>query len=274
MTEMRSMDKIKEKIVIRLDSREIAWLVIGCLIISSGVFAMGYFVATSNQPAMRSGTMAVLPGVIKKAVKEKSSVDDALADLQYTYDQELTTPTPPEKINDSALEIIAKFKDQIQPSVHSEDVTGPDLALAGPRPVNHANSALEGEKFQIDAKTGRKLAGMKPVKGVASDTPAWAVTPNRPNAGTKGNAPHSSAAQKASGYTIQIRAFKNQVDAKSFSKVLHQAGYKPYVVAAEISGKGTFYRVRLGKFKTLAAATTTQARFEQAESYSTIVTPL
>jgi cell division septation protein DedD len=269
---MHSMDKIKEKITIRLDTSEIGWLVVGCLLISTGVFAMGFYVGTSDQPAIRSHNMALLPSSLVKSPKEKSEVDEALADLQYTYDQELTSPTPPERIDDPALEIIARFKDQIQPSIHSQDINGPDLALAGPRPVNLAESAFEGE--ELTPKTHQKVAKLAQAKAPASSGPAWAKPAQQPTPGTKANAPKSSATAVSSGYTIQIRAFKKERDAKSFSVVLKNAGYKPYVVAAAIPGKGTYYRVRLGKFQTLSDATATQARFEKAESYSTIVTPI
>ena len=46
------------------------------------------------------------------------------------------------------------------------------------------------------------------------------------------------------------------------------------MLTSEIPGKGQFYRVRLGRFDTLAAASKQQSEFENLEGFKTIVTPL
>jgi hypothetical protein len=46
------------------------------------------------------------------------------------------------------------------------------------------------------------------------------------------------------------------------------------MLTSDIPGKGQFYRVRLGRFESLATASKRQSEFENLEGFKTIVTPL
>lgn len=50
-------------------------------------------------------------------------------------------------------------------------------------------------------------------------------------------------------YTIQVASFKNEYESDELAAKLRGRGYQSYVVAADIPGKGRWYRVRVGKFK-------------------------
>jgi cell division septation protein DedD len=51
-------------------------------------------------------------------------------------------------------------------------------------------------------------------------------------------------------YTIQIGAFQNEEIAKKIVDELKSKGYDAFIKTVEISGKGTWHRVRIGTFKT------------------------
>ncbi len=51
-------------------------------------------------------------------------------------------------------------------------------------------------------------------------------------------------------YTIQIGAFQNEEIAKNIVEELKFKGYPAFIKTVEISGKGTWHRVRIGTFKT------------------------
>ena len=51
-------------------------------------------------------------------------------------------------------------------------------------------------------------------------------------------------------YTVQVASFKKQSDAREFASILRAKGYNVFVVMAEIPGKGTWNRVRVGTFLT------------------------
>lgn len=55
-------------------------------------------------------------------------------------------------------------------------------------------------------------------------------------------------------FTIQVSAFKTQIEAASYVKLLAAKGFNAHVRSATVDGKGTWYRVRVGNFPTTAQA--------------------
>ncbi|MFC1610569.1 SPOR domain-containing protein [Myxococcota bacterium] len=51
-------------------------------------------------------------------------------------------------------------------------------------------------------------------------------------------------------YTIQVSAYQSMAEARAHAASLERKGYKPFIVTGHITGKGTWYRVRLGRFAT------------------------
>lgn len=49
-------------------------------------------------------------------------------------------------------------------------------------------------------------------------------------------------------YTIQVSSFQSMEEAKAYSASLERKSFRPFIVAAEIKNKGTWYRVRVGRF--------------------------
>ena len=76
---------------------------------------------------------------------------------------------------------------------------------------------------------------------------------------------------KEGGYFVQVAAFRAAGDAKNKAKKLSKKGYKPVIVKAEVPGKGTYHRVRLGPFASLEKAKAFAAKFEKKEKVSTYI---
>ena len=66
-------------------------------------------------------------------------------------------------------------------------------------------------------------------------------------------------------FALQAASFPNADGAEEFSKRLIRAGVPAYVVTANLAGKGTWYRVRIGRFLT---STEAEAYAEQAKQRS------
>jgi cell division septation protein DedD len=63
----------------------------------------------------------------------------------------------------------------------------------------------------------------------------------------------AAGADSATGrgrYSLQAAAFPNEPGASEFSERLKRAGVPAYVVAADIAGRGRWFRVRVGRFET------------------------
>lgn len=80
--------------------------------------------------------------------------------------------------------------------------------------------------------------------------------------------------KKKSKYTLQLSAFQERGEAETFLSELRAAGYAPFVVPAEVEGKGTFYRVRLGNYPSYEDAVAAKADFERKINRIAYVTKL
>lgn len=67
-------------------------------------------------------------------------------------------------------------------------------------------------------------------------------------------------------FLLQVSSFKTDAEARSFSAVLRQRGHHAYVESAVIPTRGgTWYRVRVGPFKSSREANVYRAEFERNE---------
>jgi DedD protein len=73
------------------------------------------------------------------------------------------------------------------------------------------------------------------------------------------------------GYQLQVSSFKKPEDAEGFAMALRRRGHKAYVVAANVSGRGLWHRVRIGPFKYRRSAEIYRQDFEAKERIVTFV---
>ena len=66
-------------------------------------------------------------------------------------------------------------------------------------------------------------------------------------------------------YTVQVSAFQSSRDARSFAGKLESKGYKPFVVTSDINERGTWYRVRIGRFVTADEARSAKTTLAQSD---------
>jgi cell division septation protein DedD len=72
-------------------------------------------------------------------------------------------------------------------------------------------------------------------------------------------------------YTIQVISYDDPDGAQAFAAGLRARGHRAFVMRAEVEGRGTMYRVRIGPFDTMAQASAYRSRFEATEHMNTIV---
>ena len=70
---------------------------------------------------------------------------------------------------------------------------------------------------------------------------------------------------RAGGYQLQTSSFRNEEEAGVFATALRRRGHRAYVEPAQVSGRGSWFRVRIGPFRTKAEATSYRAEFERRE---------
>ncbi|MHB8879132.1 MAG: SPOR domain-containing protein, partial [Myxococcaceae bacterium] len=55
-------------------------------------------------------------------------------------------------------------------------------------------------------------------------------------------------------FTLQLSASQDRAEADRFVSKLRGQGYAPFITEAQVAGRGTWYRVRMGSFATKEAA--------------------
>ena len=110
----------------------------------------------------------------------------------------------------------------------------------------------------------------KVVPDAAKPAPA-APAPVRKPVATRPHDDEARAAPVLGHYIIQIKAFRNADEAKSFEEDLRSRAWVPKLSSIEVPDKGTYYRVRLGPYDSLDAARAAQKKFEAAEGHVTIL---
>lgn len=71
--------------------------------------------------------------------------------------------------------------------------------------------------------------------------------------------------------TLQVISYDSADGAQAFAQGLRARGHRAFVMQANVDGRGTMYRVRIGPFETMAEANAYRSRFEASEHMNTIV---
>lgn len=261
---MRDLDRWKDKVEISLDGRQIFFLFFGSAVAACLIFVVGVLIGKR----IEARALALQPAAIEDPLAALDQLGDAdEADEGLTFHKALT-PTKPEK---AAVEtkkadkpiVESKKVEPKAPAVKAEKA--PALAVdesgddedAKPEPKLEAKS-----EAKVDAKTEAKAEAKRPEpKKVDAAKPALPAA--RPQVVQQQGAKKPDAT--ASHFTLQLSAFPDKADAEEFMRKIQSAGYKPFLVASEIPGKGIFYRVRVGDYGSRQAAVDAKTEFERKQ---------
>jgi len=72
-------------------------------------------------------------------------------------------------------------------------------------------------------------------------------------------------------FTMQVISYDSPEGARAFAAGLRARGHRAFVMQAEVPGRGTMYRVRIGPFQTMSEAQAYRHSFEESEGMNTIV---
>jgi cell division septation protein DedD len=127
------------------------------------------------------------------------------------------------------------------------------LAPSAAAPVKRASAAPSAKAVASPEPEAKKPAPPEPeAKKPASDK--IAVPADKLAAASRDQKSH---------YALQLSAFQDRAEADEFAKKISGSGFKPSIVAADIPGRGVWYRVRVGDFATQRAALEAKAEFER-----------
>jgi cell division septation protein DedD len=223
---MRDANRLKEKIDLSLDNRQVMSLVIGGIVVLGAVFVVGVVVGKKLSTSERaSGAPDLLT-----ALDQRATAMDEATDASLTFQDELTkkaAEAPRIEAPAAPAAVATKLDPAPAPLPKPESVGDPEpvapVVAAAPR-------ADEAVPTRTVLKDG---GGMK-------------------EAIARSQRPVEAAANGA--FSLQLSASQDRDEADRFMAKLKGQGYAPYIVEAQVPGRGTWYRVRMGSFPTKEAA--------------------
>ncbi len=286
----REPELYKDKIEVSLDGRQIFYLFFGGAVIVGMVFVLGVIIGrrvearghldraetqTANDPLValdrleRSDNLS-FHGALT-GTDAPTDVEAAIGELGKRRagkaDKKPESPPGPVVAGDGKS---AKpdGKPEGRPEVRAEPIPRPDADK--PRADKH-DDKHDGEKKakkHDDGAAGEGRSDAKPDRSEARRSDAKGDKPvTRPEAGADGRPDAKSDARSGDAkgrFTLQLSSFQDRSEAEAFLTAIKSAGYQPYLTEADVGGKGTFYRVRLGSYRSLEAANDAKAEYEKA----------
>jgi DedD protein len=230
---LRDMERWRDRVEVSLDNKQVFFLFFGCAVVACLIFVLGVKVGKWLEARARD-----------QAAPTKS---DPLAALEQGADEpDEPAPKP----------VIKPVEKKAPPPIAEAPKVEPAKPIAEtPKPPK---SEPKPEPPRVEPKP-------EPAKPVAEMPRPSTETPKPPAEAPKPavSAEKLAAASKPGHYTLQLSAFQDRAEAEDFAKKLGPIGYKPNIVAADIPGRGVWYRVRVGDFASQKAALDAKSELER-----------
>jgi len=118
----------------------------------------------------------------------------------------------------------------------------------------------------------RAPATAAPVAAAPAPAPAPRPAALSPRPAALALAPAAAAPPADARWTVQVGSYPTSEEAKEEMATLAKHGFSPYVVSADVPGRGRWYRVRVGDFAARAAAFALKDELDAFHSAPTLVT--
>lgn len=242
----------KDKIEISLDGRQVFYLFFGGAVIACLVFVLGVMVGRRVEARAH-----VDRGAATSAARDPlTALDklDASAREDMSFQTSLAGGKPAASEVDQAVAAIEQARAEAARKDDAGKAKKGGAAKVEPAPELEVEPApaAEAKTAAVEGKKEPKVAAKK------------AHPASKPGAddGDGGR------------FTLQLSSFKEKSEAEAFQVNIRDAGYRAYLVEAEVEGKGRFFRVRFGSYDSYQAALAAKDEFERKVQKIAYVTRL
>jgi DedD protein len=254
---LRDVDRWKDKIEVRLDNRQVAFLFFGSALVACMLFILGVIVGKRLESRGRA-----LAPEIEDPLALLDRVAATTPPPAEAVAAETPAPVKPAKVVKRELPAVA-VPDPVEDEPASVVETPRPAEKAPERPVAAEKTAKKTTETALE-KTIAKPAAPAEVKSADIMPPSFETKP-APAAGTPAapGAPvvATNDAGKKPRFMLQIGSFPDKGEAEAYASTF--AAERAIVVMSEIPGKGTWYRVRLGGFQAFKDAVDAKTVFER-----------
>ncbi|HYV47607.1 MAG TPA: SPOR domain-containing protein [Myxococcaceae bacterium] len=273
---MRDAHRMKDKFDLSLDSRQIVSLLVAGMVVLGAVFVLGVVVGKKLSEADRAAqSHDLLTALDEKAAAMQKVNEEPPLTFQKTLTEKAPPPEPskPAKVEAPRPAEPPKVAEAAKP----EPAKVAEAPRPAPPPVEEAEAPKPAKVEAPRPAVAEAPKGTVPQTPVATRTaPAEARDPARAKtvklAVPPPRAPMPAAAPQG-GWTLQLHASQDKADADRFAASMREKGYAPYLVDADVPGRGTWHRVRLGGFPSKDAAAKYLADFKRETGMDAFVAP-
>jgi cell division septation protein DedD len=248
---MRDTHKLKEKVELSLDTRQIVSITVASLVVLGGVFMLG--VVVGKKLAAQTAEAKPPADLLTQLDEKSKALEDVQYDASLTFQEELTKKATTLVAGEPVVKPLEPRPAQSKPVEPPTEAAGPQVEpAAATRPTDPAPMALSETPKAEPVPTRTHDAGaLKEAFGKVQ------------------KAPETSA---DGAWSIQLAAYQDRAEADRFAAGLRDKGYAPFIVEAVIPGKGIWYRVRMGRFASKDAAGRYLDDFKRETQINAIVT--
>jgi cell division septation protein DedD len=256
--------------------RRIGALLMAALALVGLTFAIGVVVGRAAEPTETARPTEDPLAKLERAQGGSASAPKAAAKQAHVKASDMTFPATlteteerPEVL--AALAAAAAEEAALGQGAGSEEGAAPIPTVAQiivPPPVEAEAAEVSAEDLvaSVPAAVAAGSAGRSLPKAIRHDS-LVASALRTENADDTADAPQ--------GYdgdlTLQVISYDRPEPARAFAAGLRDKGHEAFVQAAEVEERGTFYRVRIGPFKSREQADKYRRKFEQEEHMNTFV---
>ena len=242
---MRDMERLREKIEVSLDDRQVAALAVCALLLLGGVFSLGLLVGKR----------------LAAAAPAASTVNDLAA-----LDEQAAQPAAP----------------KLPPPAAAKPVPGnaaaPPAQKPAPAPAKPPLPDDLDEQPMPDQLKTQGQAVPQPAQAAlaaAPRMPAVVDPPQKPRSfeAVQKHVVLAAPPRNLGRFTVQFGASQDHGEAQRLEARARLAGLKPYIVEARLGSKGTWYRVRVGAFSDKDAASEYRRDVERELRVTAMVMP-
>jgi DedD protein len=283
---LRDVERWKDKIEIRLDNRQVAFLFFGSALIACLLFILGVIVGKRLESRGHAlapeieDPLALLDRVASSLPATAVAATNRAADVAVSRAQAAparhaaasaeaaVVPVPTRVVAKVEELVAAAAKPAKKPELGVAEVVAKakPVAVASGTPTPTVTKPIAAPAKSAAAPQEQPRAAnpeLLPPSGMAvAPPPAVGATLNAAAA-----APGASAGRGR--FMLQVGSFLDRAEAEAFASSF--ASEKPTVITSDIPGKGTWYRVRVGDFRAFKEAVDAKLSFERRFSKIALV---
>lgn len=264
---LRDVEPWKDRLEVRLDNRQVFFLFFGSAMVACLLFVLGVIVGKKLETRGRAEAPAIEDPL---AILDRLGSQGPMpVEQAVTFPKALTTPPAVPRTHVAALaptpvREVAREVPRAEPRPESAPPAVPHAKPSLPTATAAPAPRVGIAKIPPAAPPAPKVAAAPAPTATAAPSaraPAPVAAPSRLPSAAPVTPPASAASAGKGRFTLQLSAFQDRSEAEAMVRKLG-AGHAS-VVATEIPGKGTWYRVRAGSFTTFQEASSAKAAFER-----------